>query len=160
MPSGRQVVPDLVECLRREEERLEAEVRRGADQRQRIGQGEDHEVVLARAAPQERPPVVVDPGHARIVVRPVRVVADTDLLDLRVDLDRVDMLGAVLERHRDVRAGAGPDDQHALERPLREPAIDLLVERVDRAVDRPHRLVRDPVDVDAPRCHRVYSSIR
>ena len=95
MPSRRQLVAHIVEGLRGEQERLEAQVRRGADERQRIGQGEDDEVVLARSLRRRnaRPSSMMrrDP---RIVVRTVRVVADADLLDLRVDLDGIDMARA------------------------------------------------------------------
>ena len=125
------MVADAVEGLGREQERLEAQVRGGADQGQRIRQGEDDEVVLLGGAPQEGAAVVDDPGHAGIVVRAVRMVANADLLDLRVDLDRVDVARAMLERDRDVRAGARADDQDPVVRPLREPAVHLLVERVE-----------------------------
>ena len=87
--------------------------------------------------------------------------SDPDLLDLRVDLDRVDMARAMLQRNRHIGAGSGAHDQHPLERPIREPAIDLLVERIDRSVERPHRLVRDAVDVDRRDAARPsYSSMR
>ena len=72
------------------------------------------------------------------------LAADAD--DERIDLDRVDMMRAVLQRRGDVRAGAGPEDQHVIER-VAEHRIRPLIE-VFLVVDGRHRLVKDVVDLD------------
>ena len=62
---GLQVVAHGLERLLREQERLEPDVRGRADERQRVGQGEDHEVVLLVRAAQECPAVVLVTRDAR-----------------------------------------------------------------------------------------------
>ena len=61
-----QVVSHGLECLLGEQERLEADVRGRADEGQRVGQGEDHQVVLLVRAAEERAAVVLVAGDPRI----------------------------------------------------------------------------------------------
>ena len=72
-----------------------------------------------------------------------------DLHQRRVDLHRVDPLGALAQGDRDVVAGSGPDDEHVVVR-----AGIRVGEEVERRVlgdlaDRRGRLQRGVVDVDA-----------
>ena len=50
------------------------------------------------------------------------------LLDRPVDLDCVDVPGAVPQRDRDIRSGAGPNDQDVVVRPSGKPLVELVVE--------------------------------
>ena len=90
------------------------------------------------------------------------MVVDAELLDRPVDLDRVDVAGAVRERDRRVRARARADDQDLVVRPVGEPLVELVVELLLRRVDRVERLVGDAVDVDVQLAvaGRVYVLIR
>ena len=66
--------------------------------------------------------------------------------DHRIDLDRVDVFRAVLQRRRDVRAGAGAEDQHLVEGVAEHgvrPLVEILLVR-----DRRHRLVKDVIHLD------------
>ena len=78
---------------------------------------------LRVGALQERAAVVDVPGHPRVVVGLVGVLLHADLQDPRVDVDRVDMVGALAQRDRDVGAGAGADDQHVVERVAGRPLV-------------------------------------
>ena len=101
---GGQVVAHRLEGLDGEQERLEPDVAGGADEGQRVGQGEDDQVVLLVGGAQEGPAVVDVARDPRIVVGMQGVMRHADLLDGRVDLDGVDVAGAVAERDRDVVA--------------------------------------------------------
>ena len=70
-----EVVAHAGERLLGEQERLEPELALLADQRQRVGQREDDEVVLLVGRAQERAAVVDVAGDARVGVRLVGVVA-------------------------------------------------------------------------------------
>ncbi len=149
MPSSVRWSRTDVERLLGEEERLEAQRRLLADQGQRVGQGEDDEVVLLVGVAQECTAVVDVGADTRVVVGPVRVAGLADLEQLWVDLDGVDMTRAVVQRQRDVRAAARSDDEHLGIGPVGEPAVDLLVELLDALLpDRMQRLVGDAVDRD------------
>jgi hypothetical protein len=76
------------------------------------------------------------------------MVADPDVLDGRVDLDRVDMISPVLQRHRDVCPRARADDEDAIEDAIGKPAVRLFVERLDDPIRRPHALMGNAIDVD------------
>ena len=74
------------------------------------------------------------------------MVGPSDLRDHRVDLDRVDVTGAAVERLGDVGARPGPDNQDAVKGPPGKPLIRLFVDRLlARVVVAPQRLVRDTV---------------
>ncbi|MFN8518307.1 MAG: hypothetical protein U0667_02710 [Chloroflexota bacterium] len=145
-----QVVGDRLERLLGEQERLQAHVRGLADQRQRVRQGEDDDVVLLVGAAQERAAVIDVAVHPWVVVGLVGVVLDADLLDARVDLHRVDALDVrvVGEQQRHVRARPGAHHQRGLEGVTREPLVDLVVERLLLAGHAMESLMRDAVDVD------------
>ena len=60
---------------------------------------------------QERAAVVDVAVHARIRERMVGMQLLSELVQARVDLHRVDALGASGQRERDVVARSGPDDR-------------------------------------------------
>ena len=77
-----------------------------------------------------------------------------EVVEARVDLDRVDVLGAPLQRDRDVVAAARADDEHVVELVVLDAVVGEVVERVGVAVgpDRGEvRLVREAVHVDEQR---------
>jgi len=77
------------------------------------------------------------------------VLRHTDLEQLRIDLDRVDVARALLLRDRHVRAGAGANDEHVVVRPAGEPVVDLVIERLEaNFAERVECLMRDAVDSD------------
>ena len=61
---------------------------------------------------------------------PIRMIALAEPLDHRIDLDRVDALGAPLQRAADVVARSGADDQHLAERLAAGVAIEQVRQRV------------------------------
>ena len=123
-----------------------------ADERQRIGQREDDEVVLVGRAAHERATVVDVDADPRILVDALGMEVAADLGELRVDLDRVDVRRAVVQRQRDVRAAAGADDQDVVEVLVREPAVDLAMEQAAVRLGAGHHLlVRDAVDREEDR---------
>ena len=80
---------------------------------------------------------------------------DADLLELGIDLDRVDVPGAMRERDRRIRAAARADDQNVRVRPVREPPIDLPIELLDaRLAERVECLVGNAVDRDVGQAAR------
>ena len=117
------------------------------DQRERVGQGENDQVVGAVRTFQQRPAVVdvhVDPG---VVVRVVGVVLTPELQQPRVDLDGVDTRRAALQRDSHVDAVAGADDEDVARAGPRHPHIGQRVRRRRTQPGRQGRdgLVRDPV---------------
>ena len=96
------------------------------------------------------PTVVQVAGDAGVFVGPVGVVADADVLDHRVDLDRVHPGRAEPQRVRQVVAGARADDQHVPERLAAARPLQEMDQRVGGAAlpERDHRLVADGVDAD------------
>ena len=85
---------------------------------------------------QEVAAVVEVHGDARIVVGTIGMVPLADPLDDRIDLDRVDALGAPRQRAADVVAGAGADDQHLAERLAAGVAIEQVRQRIGRETAR------------------------
>ena len=73
------------------------------------------QVVALLGVVQVRARVGVEEADARRIVRLVGMQRAAHLEDARVDLDRVDLLGAFGQRDRDVVAGSGAcaEDQHA-----------------------------------------------
>ncbi len=146
-----QVLADRGHRLLGEEERLQPDLRGPAHQGQRVGQREEHEVVGAVRALEERAAVVGVHAHVGVVVRPVDVVLAADLEDARVDVDGVDAVGALAQRDRDVRAGAGADDEHVAEGVARGSQVRRLVDPLallDLPLRGGHQLVRDAVRLD------------
>ena len=86
----------------REQVALQAERRLPADQRQRVGQGEQDQVVGCVGLFQEGAAVIDVDRYARILVGVIRVQFGTDLLQLRIDLDGVDVLGALRQGDGDI----------------------------------------------------------
>ncbi len=93
---GLQVGARLLHRLAREQVALEPKRGLAADERQRVGQREQDQVVLLVGPLEERPPVVDVDADARVVVGSLGVTLGADLLQPRIDLDRVDVLGALL----------------------------------------------------------------
>ena len=144
-PVRTQVISNGLEGFDREQERLEPQVSRGTDERERIRQREDDHVVVLGRGSQECPAVVDIPAHARVGVWPQGMLVHADLLDCRVYLDGIDVLGPVLQSHRDIVAGPGPDDQHVVVGTPGEPLVYLEVRLVGWLAG-PHGLMGNAVD--------------
>ena len=113
---------------------------------QRIGQREHDEVVLLVRVLQVLAAVRDVQGEPGVLVGTVRV-GPADLRQHRVDLDRVDVLGAFGQRDRRVVPGPRADDQDVVQRGARDVAVRVEVERLLRAHrrQRTRRLVGDVV---------------
>src|SRR5262245_7353790 len=91
-----------------------------------------------------------------IEIRLVVVVIGADLLNHRIDLDGVDVLGAPLQSAADVVAAAGADNQYVVERLVRQAlqgtciACEQVRQGILRmiSVARDHSLLTDQVNVD------------
>ena len=116
---GLEVGARLLHRLAREEVALEPKGGLAADERQGVGEGEQDQVVLLVGPLKEGSPVVDVDADARVVVWVLRVTLGADLLEARVDLDRVHVPGALGQRDRHVRPRPGADDQDVLERTSR-----------------------------------------
>ena len=149
------MVTRLGERLLREQVGLEAQVRGVAHQRERIGDRIHDQVVLALRVAQEGPAVLDAHRYVRVCVRLGGVEPSRDVHDGGIDLDRVDVVGTTLDRHRRVVARSGADHQDAVVRLPREPLVELGVEgeRLPVGVQR-EALVRHPVGVDPDRVVR------
>ena len=149
--AGREVVACGCDGFRGEQVGLQADRARAVDQHEGVRQREQDQVVLGVRLLEERPTVVDVGGDARVLVGPVRVPLLADLQDPRVDLDRVNMLGALGQRDRHVAAGARTDDQHATQPVAGEPLVRHAVLRLLQQLQarRAHHLMRDAVDRDA-----------
>ena len=148
-PAGAQVAPHRLHRLQGEQVALEAQRGLAADERQRVRQGEDDQIVAAVAALEIGSPVVDVHADPRVLVGVIGVVASADRLDHRIDLDGVDVPRALREGDGDVVAVARTHDQDVARRPL-EMAIGIEVEGVV-AAQQAHgvdRLVRQTVDGD------------
>ena len=109
-----QVIADRTHRLQREQVALQTEPALPRDERQRVGQGEQDEVVASVGPLQERPAVVDVDRHPRVLVRMLRMQVAAEPLQHGIDLHRIDVLRAVGERQGDVVPAAGPDDQDVL----------------------------------------------
>jgi hypothetical protein len=81
----------------------------------------------------------------------VGILLAAQLEQRRIDLHRVDVPGALPQRDRDVGPGAGPDDEHVVQRvavgqPLVRGDVLRLLPLAIRGPGDP--LVRDAVDAD------------
>ena len=128
-------------------------------QRQRVGQGEHHEVVLVVVLLDERATVVDVHRHTRVLVRVVRVEPAPEVLDGRIDLDGVDVLCTLGQCNGDVVSVAGADDEHAVEVLHVDVAVGEEVETLDLAqcLDGVRGLVRDVVGRHAQDVVRRYA---
>ncbi len=100
---------------------------------------------------QERPAVVDVHGHPRVLIGMVGVALLADLHDPRVDVDGVDVLGALGQCDRDVGPGPCADDQYVVQRVVRSPLVRLgvlLLAVGQLPVGGRHQLVRNAVDRD------------
>ena len=115
------------------------------EERERVGQREDDQVVAVVCVLHVGAAIVDVFRHARVLPRMIRVVLTAEPLDLRVDLDCVDVLRAFRERDRDVVAVTGADDQDVVE--LLRVTVREEVETLDLAqrLDAVRRLVRHVV---------------
>ena len=136
-----------------EEEVLEPQAALAGEQGERVGQGEQDQVVLTLLSLDKGPAVVDMDRHPGVLVRMARVVARAEVLDDRVDLDRIDVLGAVGQRDRDVVAVPGSDDEDSVERRLVDVPVREGVERleVEQGLDVVGGLVGDVVGRDGQR---------
>src|SRR4029077_17172056 len=98
-----------------------------ADERERIGDGEQNEVVALGRVPQKCSAVGDDRRDSRVGVRTGWMIRLADRPDTGIDLDSVDRPDVVSKGYRDIRPGAGSDDQSLAESPIRKPTVDLVV---------------------------------
>ena len=77
------------------------------------------------------------------------MVVATELHDRGVDLDRVDVLGALRQGHRHVVAGARTDDEHVVTRPGIRVGVEVERRVAADVGDRQRGLERGVVDLDA-----------
>lgn len=121
-------------------------------QHERVDQRIDGEVILTVRLAHECAAVIQVDRYSLVIVGVIRMILPADLVDDRVDLNRVDMFGPMRQRTLDVIARAGPDDQHILERPSPGVAIEQMRQdiRRPRLVDLVHRLMADVVRADTP----------
>ena len=126
-------------------------------QHQRVDQRVHREVVLAGRGAREAAAVVEADRDAGVGIGLVGVQAAADLVDPRVDLDRVDVLDARAQRRRDVVAAARADDHHVLERPAAGVAVEQIRQEICGSLlpDFDYLLVADVVRVDHPGRRRV-----
>ena len=133
--------------LEREQVALQPERGLPGHQGQRVGQREQDHVVLRVRLLQEGPAVVDVHGDPGILVGMVRVQPPAQLVELGIDLHRVDVLGAVQQGVGHVVAGTGADDQDVVQRVRGSVQVRLGVDLLQLA-GRDDVLVRDPVDAD------------
>ena len=148
---GLEVVVRRAQGLLGEQEGLESDLRGAVDERERVGQGEQDQVVLRVGVLQEGPAVVHVGGDALVLVGVVGVVLAAELQDPGVDLDGVHVLGTLAQGDGDVRPRTCADDEHVVEAHPRQPLVRraVLLARVGQAPVRArHRLVGHPVDPD------------
>ena len=105
------------------------------EDRERVRDRIQHEVVPPLGVVQERSSVLDVHGHPRILIRAVGVKVAAQPIEERVDLDGVDVSGSSRQSDRNVIAAAGPDDQHVVERVARCMPVRLEPEGLDRLHD-------------------------
>ena len=146
----RQVIAGGGDGFLREQVRLETQLACAGDKGERVGQGEQDEVVLRVVARQEGTSVIDVDRHAGVVIRLIRVDLAADLLDSRIDLDGIDMLRPAGERERDVGSGARTDNEDVVQRivdgALVGPSVDGL--GLEPLLDIHDVLVRDAIHLD------------
>ena len=120
------------------------------EDRERVGDRVEHEIVALLGVVQERPSVLDVHGDAGVLVRAVGVVVATESVQQGIDLDGIDVPGAPRERDRDVVPTPRPDDQHVGQRVVRRMPVRLEPERLGRLhdVERHDPLVRPAVHAD------------
>ena len=144
---GRQMRLRRLHRSGREQVALEAEGGLPCQERQRVRQREqDHVVAIGRPL-EERPAVGDVHVDARVVVRMLRIELDPQLVEVGVDLDRIDTLRAVGQSDGHIATRSGADDEHPARR-MDRALVRREVQRLAHASlrDRFDGLVRDPVD--------------
>ncbi len=106
-----QVIADGPHRVQREEVALQAQPALPRDERQRVRQREQDQVVPLVRPLQERATVVDVHAHPRVLIGMVRMQVAPQPLQDGIDLDGVHVTGAVRERERHVVPAPGPDDQ-------------------------------------------------
>ena len=147
-PAGGEVVAHRFHGLAGEEVALESERPLAAHQGQRVGQGEQDQVVRLIAPLQEGPAIIDVHGDARVLVRVRGVVVPTGLLQDRIDLDRIHRGGSLRQGVRHVVATARAHDQHIADGPASEMRVGRGVELLRESLHGPDRLVRQGVGAD------------
>src|SRR5205085_102843 len=113
---------------------------------------EQDDVVKLVGTLEERASVVDVDADAAVVVRMARMKRLAELLEPRVDLDRIDVLDSLGQGDCDVASRAGPYDQYVFRRlfgravRVRQEVEVFLAAALLRSA---HVLVRDAVDADA-----------
>jgi hypothetical protein len=140
----------VTECLDREQEALEAEIRIPAVEYERVDESVGDQVVRVVGDAEEVPAVVHVTNDARVLIGPVRMMPKTDVEDHGVDLDGVDSRDTEPKGVGDVVSGACSDDEHVLERRAGRVLLQQVDQRVRRApfLEGDHLLVADRVDDD------------
>src|ERR1035437_8690022 len=122
------------------------------DQGQAVGEGKHDEVILLSGVLEELTAIGDVNADPRVLVRLVGMVVETDLVELGIDLHRVNVLGAVSQSNSDVVAVAGADDEDVVERVARTGVLvrplAVAVYLVRIVEDIGSALVGDPVDRD------------
>ncbi len=147
-----EVAPHRGHGLFGEQVALETDRAAPGEQDERVGEREEDEVEACVRAFEKCTSVIDMCRDPRIVVRPVRVDTSTEIEDLGIDLDGIDVGGSHLESDGDVVAGARPDDEHPLggAGSMPEALVGKCVLRVvaQSTLDATRHLVGDAVDVD------------
>src|SRR5439155_3242583 len=98
-----------------EEVALEPQCRLALHQREGVGQREQDQVVLPAGSLEEGATVLDVLMHPRVGVDVIGVVQLAELIQLRVDLYRVDALCSPREGDAGVVPTTGTDDEHVVE---------------------------------------------
>ena len=141
---------DVIEGLLSEQEALQTEAGVARMKDEGVDERVDDQVVMAVGLAHETAPIVDVNGHPRILVRMVRVLRATDVVDCRVDFHGVHGFGAVGERRADVVPRPGADHEHVFERSSSRVAVQKVRELIARRllVQAHHDLVPDVVCFD------------
>src|SRR5229473_352376 len=107
--------------------KTQAGVTRGEGER--IGQGEDNQVILLGRVLQEVAAIIDDNLHTWVLVGMIRMELDTKVLDCRINLHRCDRIDAIGFGNSDIRPGSCTEDQCVVERSA-EGLVDELVKRL------------------------------
>ena len=129
-PAGPETLADVGERLRREQIALEPDVAVAAVEHERIDERVDDQVVLLVRRPQVVPAIVQMHDHAGIRVGVVRMIAPTEPVNHRVDLDRIDARRAPLQGAADVVARPRADHEDLGEGWTAGVAIEQMWQRV------------------------------
>jgi hypothetical protein len=144
-PVGFEMIGSGLEGFASEQVTLQPHRGLATEQRQRVRQGEDDEIVTVVTPLEERPAIIDEPMDPRIGVRSLRVETLTDLHQLRVDLHRIHAGSTLAQRNGYVVPVPRADDEHALRISGDSSVRDLVVGSCSRY----RRLMGNTVRVDA-----------